>query len=258
MKKSLIIGAILVITGITFIIGAVIHSGFDISKFETIIYTTITYAPEGDFNKIDIDTHTTDIVLKKSENGNCKIVCSESEHLKYSASIENGVLSIKTADSRKWYEYFTVFSLKRPMTLYLPENQYDSITINSRAGDISLSGIICTGDITVNVSTGDVILSDLTCNNLYTEGSTGDTTLKNTVASGSFNIRRSTGDVEFENSDASSITVKTSTGDVTGTLKTQKTFITDTSTGNIRVPSTASSEKCEIKTSTGDIIISIQ
>ena len=42
--------------------------------------------------------------------------------------------------------------------------------------------------------------------------------------------------MRFENSDAAQISIKTSTGDVTGTLLSEKVFITETSTGNISVP----------------------
>ena len=53
------------------------------------------------------------------------------------------------------------------------------------------------------------------------------------------------------------IPVKTSTGDVTGNLRTEKVFVTKTSTGDVRVPNTASGGKCTITTSTGDIRITV-
>ena len=64
--------------------------------------------------------------------------------------------------------------------------------------------------------------------------------------------------MRFENSDAAQISVKTSTGDVTGTLLSEKVFITETSTGTIRVPKTITGGKCEITTSTGNIKIDIK
>ena len=65
---------------------------------------------------------------------------------------------------------------------------------------------------------------------------------------------RSTGNVNFENSDAAGICVKTSTGDVTGTLLTEKVFTAETSAGSISVPDTKTGGKCEITTSTGNIV----
>ena len=71
-------------------------------------------------------------------------------------------------------------------------------------------------------------------------------------------IKRSTGDVKFDGSDAAEIFIKTDTGDVTGSLLTDKVFITQTDTGNIDVPKTVNGGRCEISTDTGDIKISVK
>ncbi len=89
------------------------------------------------------------------------------------------------------------------------------------------------------------------------ESDTGTIFLKNVVAEGRFSIENGTGNVKFEKSDAAQISVKTSTGDVTGTLLSEKVFITETSTGNVRVPKTITGGKCAITTSTGNIEINI-
>ena len=151
-----------------------------------------------------------------------------------------------------------------------------SMKITASTGDIRLTGVfakqmdlsVSTGRIhaqdievegafSVKTSTGKTVLTDVKCQTLFTKGSTGDLILKNTVASDSFTIERNTGDVYFENSDAPEISVKTSTGDVTGTLRTEKIFRTETSTGRIKVPDTVSGGVCRITTSTGDIKIEI-
>ena len=124
-------------------------------------------------------------------------------------------------------------------------------------GKVTLSQIICEGDIVIKVSTGKVELRDVICQNLTSSGSTGRLSMHHVIAAEAFTIRRSTGDVRFESCDAATISVKTDTGDVSGTLLTAKRFVTETSTGNIRVPQTDSGGKCEIQTSTGDITITI-
>ena len=90
------------------------------------------------------------------------------------------------------------------------------------------------------------------------DGSTGDLVLKNVIASEKFSIERSTGDVKFEAADASEIFVETSTGDVCGSLMSEKFFITESDTGSSDVPQTLSGGKCEVKTSTGDIKITVE
>ena len=51
--------------------------------------------------------------------------------------------------------------------------------------------------------------------------------------------------------------MKTGTGNVTGSLLTEKIFLTETGTGRVEVPQTATGGKCQIRTGTGDIRIKI-
>ena len=82
--------------------------------------------------------------------------------------------------------------------------------------------------------------------------------MDNVIAAEKLSIERSTGDVKFDGSDATEIYVKTDTGDVTGSLLTDKVFITQTDTGDVDVPKTTTGCRCEIITDTGDIRIKIQ
>ncbi len=129
--------------------------------------------------------------------------------------------------------------------------------LTTSTGAIRMESVSSEGKIGSKVSTGKTFLTDVSCKSLESKGNTGNIYLKNVTASGAFSIERSTGDVEFDGSDADEITVKTSTGDVRGTLKSEKVFLTDTSTGWINVPKTTSGGRCEITTSTGNIDIAI-
>ena len=81
--------------------------------------------------------------------------------------------------------------------------------------------------------------------------------MKDVIAANRFSIERSTGDVKFTRCDAAEIFVKTNTGNVTGSLLTDKVFLTDTDTGSVTVPKTATGGRCEIETDTGNIKIEI-
>ncbi len=124
-------------------------------------------------------------------------------------------------------------------------------------GKITVSGVTCTGDITVGVSTGETDLSDVSCKNIISDGTTGRIFLNRVIAENKLSIKRSTGNVKFKGCDAAELYVKTSTGNVTGSLLTDKVFITETGTGRIDVPETSVGGRCEIKTDTGDIEIKI-
>lgn len=131
------------------------------------------------------------------------------------------------------------------------------LDLSVSTGEITVSDVICQGDIRISAGTDGVKLENVTCQNLISTGSTGNVSLKNVIGTGKFSIVRSTGDVIFDRSDAAEIFVKTSTGDVSGSLLTEKIFITESSTGDVNVPKTTTGGKCEIVVSTGDINIEI-
>lgn len=314
-KIWLITAAALVTLGLILFAVVMANYDWDFTKL-SVTYVTNTYEINGEFDKISINVDTTEIEFLPTEGESCRIVCFEAEKVKHSATVQNGTLVINTIDTRKWYDHIC-FSLEAPkMTVYLPQNEYASLFIETDTGDINIpkdftfekieidgdtSDVGCfasvsdvleielstgdinvdsitagqvnltttTGEITVNhittengidieTDTGTVRLTNVSCANFVAESDTGTITLKNVVATGSFSVESDTGDVRFENSDAAQIRVKTSTGDVTGTLLSEKVFITETSTGKISVPKTTSGGKCEITTSTGDIKIEIQ
>ena len=270
---------------------------WDFTKLSTVTYVTNTYEVNDEFDKISINVDTTEIEFVPTENETCSIVSFEAEQVKHSATVQNGALVVGTVDTRKWHDHICISLGSPKMTVYLPQNEYASLIIETDTGDINIpkdfafdkieidgdtSDVSCFAPVAnvldVELSTGDIIIDSITAdqikltattgeiavnsvtakNNIDIETDTGTITLKNVVATGTISIESDTGDVRFEGSDAIEISVKTDTGDVTGTLLSEKVFITETSTGSINVPKTTSGGKCKITTSTGDINISIK
>lgn len=133
-----------------------------------------------------------------------------------------------------------------------------ALDLTVSTGKVTVSSVTCEGDVTVGVSTGRSVLTDIECENLVSEGDTGAIWLNHVIVRETLSIERSTGEVKLDGSDAAEIFVKTDTGDVTGSLLTEKVFITQTDTGSVDVPKTVSGGKCEITTDTGDIKIEIR
>lgn len=132
------------------------------------------------------------------------------------------------------------------------------VSLSTTTGNISINSTAAMGKVDLETDTGEIKLTEVTCKSLMAESNTGDISLNNVVAADILSIESDTGDVRFAHSDAASVSVKTSTGDVTGTLLSDKVFITETSTGDVSVPKTITGGKCEITTNTGDIALTIE
>ncbi len=133
----------------------------------------------------------------------------------------------------------------------------DSLELTVSTGEINVCQAKIAKDVNVKVSTGKTRLEGLTCRNFTSDGSTGSLTMQDVIATEKYDIERSTGSVTLETCDASEIFIKTDTGDVSGSLLTEKVFITETDTGSIKVPNSISGGRCEITTDTGDINITV-
>ena len=82
--------------------------------------------------------------------------------------------------------------------------------------------------------------------------------MNNVCANQKISVERTTGDITLSGCDAGELFLKTTTGDVSGTLRTEKTFFTETNTGRVDVPKTLSNFACEVHTTTGDITFTVE
>lgn len=279
MKKItawLLAAILLIVVGGVIFSAAMTALGWDFMRLNTSTYETNTYTVREDFDNITINTDTADIRFVPTQDGRCEAVCYEREDETHAVNVENGTLYVEAADSA-WYRHIG-FDFDAPeITLYLPQENYAAVKIETSTGDIAVAdfsagalaltvstgrvtaeNVRCAGEMEVYVSTGKTELTGVRCGNLASEGGTGDMTLTDVVADGMLSVQRSTGDVTLNGCDAAEITVQTDTGDVTGSLLSEKVFVTDTDTGRVEVPKTAAGGTCTVTTDTGNILLEVK
>lgn len=296
VKTSLIVASILFVVGIAILALAYGLTGCDLSKLNTKKYITTTFEITETFNSIDVDTSGANIVLAVSEDGQCKVVCHDSDDIEYSAKVVNDTLTVSHKVLNFELISFDVFVNEEvAVTVYLPENIYNKVSLNASSGSIkvpsgfgfmyadlrcSSGSISCSAvisdtltaktssgsttinnfngdEIHVSASSGSVNFNNCDGNDLNVETSSGSISLSN-VISDAMTISASSGSVSFDHCDGNDINVETSSGSVKGTLLTSKKFVTDTSSGSVHVPSDdANGGTCNITTSSGSIKINI-
>ncbi|MBQ9744523.1 MAG: DUF4097 family beta strand repeat protein [Clostridia bacterium] len=269
--KKTIIAVSLMAVGLIMFTVALFAIDFNFAKLSIAKYETNTHNITESFDSISINSDTADITLLPSQDGKCKVICYEKEKGKHNVSVKDGTLIIEMVNEKSWYDYILDFGLDK-ITVFLPENEYKDITLRSDTGDIEISEefklksidiYVSTGEVTnyasvsgnvkIGVSTGEVLIENANTGSMEITASTGNVTLKNTICEGKVRIETSTGDVELIRCDADEIYIEASTGDIKGTVLTDKTFIADSSTGDVSVPKDTRGGVCVLKTSTGDI-----
>lgn len=316
-NKTLWIAGILTLTGIILCIAAASIAGFDRNRMSTASFVTKTQSVDWEFSSIVVEAEEADVRLLPAEDGECRVVCLESENgsITYTVSVSGGVLTVRMNDSRRWYEYTDFFIGNTSVDLYLPESSYDNLTVSttggsihvpdafsfdnvqvesssgsvrfsagagetltlrtaggnitvsgtspksmsvcSNSGNINMEGVDIEGAFIGETDSGSLSLTDVTSGTLTVKTDSGEIILNDVVVSETLCARSQSGNVKMNRCDGGDLNIRTSGGNVSGTLLSDKVFITDTSSGRVNVPHTATGGVCEIKTNSGNIDISI-
>lgn len=276
-KKWLITATILSLAGCIMFGGIMSMFKWNFKKLSTVSYETNEYEIEKEFRNISITTDTANITLEPSKDAKTRVVCFEESKMKHLVEVQNDTLEIKAINDKEWYDYINIDFQSPKITLYLNEAEYSTLAVkvttgkieikngadftsidaSVTTGDVNITSVTCSGDVKIETTTGGAKITDMKCKSFIRSGSTGKTLLKNVIASEKISINKSTGNVVFDKCDAAEIAVKTTTGSVKGSFVSDKVFNVSTSTGKIDVPKTVTGGKCEIKTTTGNILISI-
>lgn len=276
MRKStriwLIIGIIFTLIGGVIFTVALSHMNFNFSRLSEKKYQTNTYEVTDNFTDISIDDSTARITFALSNDGVCKVVCHEDKKSLHSVNVENGTLTIKEQDNRKWYDYIGITFDTQGVTVYLPGEAYTSLLIDTSTGaviipkdfifeSISISAstayIACYASasetVKIETDTGDITLSDVTVGKLDLEVSTGRVTLEGVVCEDDIRIGVSTGKCMLDDVSCASLISNGDTGDIHLTnVIASGSFNIERSTGDVRFEGSDAAE-IYVETDTGDV-----
>ncbi len=137
----------------------------------------------------------------------------------------------------------------------------DLLRLDTTSGNVNVTQMHGKNSLGVEIDTtsGDVRLNGVDCKTLWIDSVSGDIELQTVLSDGKTTLSTVSGDIELEYVDAGSFDIETTSGDVEGILLSDKQFITDTTSGEVRVPnSQPGAGICEIETTSGDIKLRVQ
>lgn len=281
-KKWIIASVICVPIGGFLVFGATAAVDFDFSAFNSEKTCEKTYTVSEGFENINIETAESDINFIISD-GDCKVVCTESDKVSYNVSADGTTLNIIRKDNRRWYEHISFMYVYNncEITVYLPKSKYTKLKAASSSGNISVSddfafeilelgcisgdiemysdvsdsvtvstssGNICIGGQSANLiklktTSGDIELNDIYARSAELKSTSGNIEIERTEAAENIKINTTSGDVSLLSCDSEYIEIKTTSGDVSGYLMSEKDFTVDTSSGDIDLPNGSSSQQ---------------
>lgn len=252
---GLVLGSLLVIFGLLGFAFLMESLDWDFRSLGTTEYEIYTYEIDEDFDKVLMDVDTASISFLLSEGEKCKVVCHDDPNYKHRVFVENNTLRIED-DTDNGIKFTWLNFEDEKITVYLPEREYSSLSIDASTGDINIPEGFTFGSIDIDVSTGDVNLSAFATDSISIETNTGDITL-NGVSAGAVELKTTTGRITVSNLTCSGdLGIEVDTGKVKISNTSCNNFISKGDTGDIFLEGVIAAGKIDIERDTGDVAFS--
>ena len=254
-RKMMRLGLMLLVIGAVLSVGALAANGFSFDGLGGTSYKEVTYAPEGEFDRIDVSAVDAEIHIQPAQDGVCRVVCDETERWHYTVEVRDGVLTVHS--DVNWDTGIHI-NVKSPQLLIeLPERDYAELKVHSVSGDVDVMGLRIDA-ITIDTTSGEIDLEKLALGSLDVESVSGDVELQDSVASGDVSIQTTSGEIELENADAANFHITTVSGDIEGTLRSGKSFDVRTVSGDVKLPQSTDGGAFRANTTSGDVEIKVK
>lgn len=249
----LLAGVGLLLAGVGLVLGVMAANGWDFSILSTANYVTREHTLSESFTNISVKTDTASVILVPTEETTTRVVCVEQEKEPHSVSVENGTLTIRLQDNRKWYHYIGIQIGGPKITVYLPKGEYEALQIKVSTGAVELPTGVSFGSAEITASTGAVTSRSAVSGALKIKTSTGDIRVES-CSVGSLDLSVSTGLVQVNQvTCGGNASIGVSTGDVTVKKLNCKSFASTGDTGHLRLEDVLVTEKLSVKRDTGDV-----
>lgn len=259
MKKNVKTALILIGAGAVLILAALVMSGFDLSRLNTMSFGAISYELEDDFQAIQIDATECDVTLVYAP-GVCRVETADSQWIETQVELETQAgtgdvtLVITRKDTRPWWRSFGIWwnsGTDMTITVYLPESWYDRVDIRAVSGNVDIPDDFSLGRLQVRTTSGNISSQAGVSDGLSVETVSGD--IAASSAAGPVSAQSTSGQILMEGVSADKLTVTTVSGDIClEGVTAEGQAVLNTTSGDIRLGA-FDADAMEIKTVSGDV-----
>lgn len=198
------------------------------------------YLPQGEYDDLYAKNLSGDIDIPEGFSFESAEVQSTSGNVRFHAAV-SGELSAQSTSGE----------------VYIGNSAPTKLTATSTSGNVTVDNVTVRESVTVKAVSGDMKLSGIRCKSVIANTTSGKIDFSDVITTESIRAESVSGDIDLHMCDGADLRFKTSSGDVSGTLLTEKIFLTDTTSGDVDVPRSVSGGECEVTTVSGDIAFDI-
>lgn len=223
-KTLLIASLVLIILGGGLLIAGALSGGWeqlkntDLTSGKEYQEKTIDY--DESFNKIEIDAQSYPVKILKSNDTNTHVrYRTDENHVVKMGNDRDTFKVTEKYESKKkvnidlgiWDELFDIDN-EKIICLYLPEKEYESITLNAAAGDVEIDGLKIK-NLTAELKAGSFDLKNVSIESGEIKCEAGEVEIDDSTLNNS-NIYASVGSVDIEKSKLKNVNLEAKLGDI--------------------------------------------
>lgn len=232
MKKvagvCIIIGCVFTIAGIICLIIGGANTNFDFSSASDMDFEKKTFEFEGELSTLDLLTISDSIIVKHSPDKKTRLEYFNSTDGKITYDIkrtyddpdEKGKIQLKAEqkDNRQWFEYikFFNFSKDNALTVYLPQENFERVQLQTVSGEISSEiKLSSKSSFHINTTSGDIKAGNIsTVSAFEVNAVSGCVTMKNVSSGTDIKINTVSGNITASDCDAKkNFSISTTSGE---------------------------------------------
>lgn len=256
MKVCLILSLILVVIGGLLCFVALYRVSFDWNKLTfNVENETYDYIVVGTVRNVQINTKQADVRVARSANSSCTVRAKIPSRDGCTAVTRDGLLTVTCTDdpSVPWYK--KIWSLDdMTVTVFLPEDSYESLRITTDSGDVSVSDALSFSSARTKTDSGDQEICSPVSDDLSATSSSGDIAVKR-MGCKTVSVTAESGEVFLDSCRSDSVTASTSSGSVSLAKCTVKNVKTNSASGDQVFSQVVVSEKLVAVSSSGYILL---
>lgn len=252
-KITLMVAGCMILAGLVMAAGGFAAIRFDVSRLNTISYDTNSYEIEEGFHHIAIDGGSSDVRFYPSEEDTCKVVCTEGDDVTFVVEVKDDTLHVRRQNSGMRIVHFGVNFGETGISVYVPENTYESLTVHTISGNVAVPEALQFASADIRSTSGEIKMLASTGSSLAVQATSGDIHIGNTAPE-SLTVQSTSGEITVKNVNVKSgIQVKSTSGDITFTDVRGQTIAASATSGEITFSEVIADGNMRLESTSGDV-----
>ena len=254
MKTALIIALICLLVGALLVGVSWVYLQKNPIDKNTVKDSVYRYTLDEVPTQINILTLSSNVVLRPTEGDEWRVECMDKEDLYHTVELNDGVLTIKQIDNRKWFNHIDIFNGFQNLSVIvrLPAQVYESLNAHTVSGSIKVEDGFTFSNASLQSTSGSINFASVVTGALNAKNTSGSIYVKGRVG-GDLNVKNISGSIHVIGGIGGALSVTCGSGRIEIANATPTRAVVENTSGGIYLENVVCQESCTITNVSGSI-----